>query len=108
MQVVPATAEYIAGEIGWGDYQHTDLYRPHAGIEFGSFYLEEQLRRFDENVPAALAGYNAGPGRAMNWLDLAGTDPDQFMTAIDIDSTRMYVQTIYGYYTIYRTLYGSA
>jgi soluble lytic murein transglycosylase len=106
MQVVPSTAEYIEGELGWGDYKHTDLYRPYAGIEFGSFYLEEQLRRFDENVPAALAGYNAGPGRAINWLNLAGSDPDQFMTAIDISSTRMYVQTIYGYYTIYRALYG--
>ncbi len=107
MQVIPSTAEYIAAQIQWPNYQHSDLYRPYAGIEFGSYYLEEQLRRFDENVPAALAGYNAGPGRAITWLELAGTDPDQFMTAIDIASTRMYVQTIYGYYNIYRTLYGT-
>ncbi|MFN8561859.1 MAG: transglycosylase SLT domain-containing protein [Anaerolineae bacterium] len=107
MQVIPSTAEYIAGQLQWGDYQHTDLYRPYAGIEFGSYYLEEQLQRFDNNVPVALAGYNAGPGRAINWLDVSGGDPDQFMTAIDIDSTRLYVQTIYGYYNIYRALYGA-
>ncbi len=106
MQVIPSTAEYIAGQLNWPDYQHTDLYRPYAGIEFGSFYLEEQLDRFDQNVPVALAGYNAGPGRAQQWLSVSGGDPDQFMTAIDIDSTRTYVQSIYSYYNIYRELYG--
>ncbi len=55
---------------------------------------------------AALAGYNAGPGRAINWLELSGGDPDLFMATITIDSTRLYIQRIYGYYTIYRTLYG--
>lgn len=107
MQVIPSTAEYIASQLRWPNYQHSDLYRPYAGVEFGSYYLEEQLRQFDDNVPAALAGYNAGPGRAQTWLELAGSDPDQFMTAIDIPSTRTYVQSIYSYYNIYRTLYGT-
>jgi soluble lytic murein transglycosylase len=108
MQVVPGTAEYIAAELRWSNYQHADLYRPYAGIEFGSYYLEQQLRRFGENVPAALAAYNAGPGRAEVWLELSGDDPDQFMTAIDVDSTRSYVESIYSYYNIYRVLYGGA
>lgn len=105
-QVIPSTAEYIAGQIQWQDYQHSDLFRPYAGIEFGAFYLQEQLNRFGGNTVAALAGYNAGPGRADSWLQLSGGDPDQFMTAISIDSTRTYVQRIYGYYNIYRALYG--
>lgn len=107
MQVIPSTAEYIAGQLNWSNYQHTDLYRPYAGIEFGAYYLAEQLQRFDGNAAVALSGYNAGPGRAINWLEVSGGDPDQFMTAIDIDSTRLYVQTIYGYYNIYRELYGA-
>ncbi len=105
-QVIPPTGEYIAQQLGWPDYQHADLFRPYAGVEFGAFYLEEQLRRFGGNVQAALAGYNAGPGRAANWLDLSGGDPDAFMTAITIDSTRQYVQRIYSFYSIYRSLYG--
>jgi soluble lytic murein transglycosylase len=105
-QVIPGTAEYIAQQLNWPDYQHSDLFRPYAGIEFGAFFLAENLDRFDGNVQAALAGYNAGPGRAANWLALSGGDPDQFMTAITIDSTRTYVQRIYGFYTIYRALYG--
>ncbi len=108
MQVIPSTAEYIASQLQWANYQHSDLYRPYAGIEFGAYYLWEQLNRFDGNVIASLAGYNAGPGRALAWLDIAGNDPDQFMTAIDIDSTRGYVQRIYGYYNIYRALYSGS
>ncbi|MBK8024085.1 MAG: tetratricopeptide repeat protein [Chloroflexi bacterium] len=105
-QVVPGTAQYIAEQIRFPDYQHSDLFSPYAGVAFGAFYLNEQLDRFDQNAVAALAGYNAGPGRAIEWLGVAGDDPDQFMTAITIDSTRIYVERIYGYHAIYRALYG--
>lgn len=105
-QVIPATAQYIAEQLQWPNYQHSDLFRPYAGIEFGAYFLKENLDRFEDNAQAALAGYNAGPGRAQNWLDLSGGDSDQFMTAITIDSTRTYVQRIYGFYNIYRALYG--
>lgn len=105
-QVIPGTAEYIANQLQWPNYKHSDLFRPYAGITFGAYYLDEQLDRFENNVPAALAGYNAGPGRALDWLRLSGGDPDLFMTTITIDSTRSYVQLIYGFYNIYRALYG--
>jgi soluble lytic murein transglycosylase len=107
MQVIPSTGEYIAGQIAWEDYQHSDLFRPYAAVEFGGYYLQEQLERFDGNVPAALAAYNAGPGRAADWLALSGGDPDLFITTITIDSTRGYVQNIYRNYSIYRALYGT-
>jgi soluble lytic murein transglycosylase len=106
-QVIPSTAEYIAEQLAWPNYQHSVLFRPYAGIAFGAFYLDEQLETFDGNVVAALAGYNAGPGRAYSWLELSGGDPDLFMTSITIDSTRLYVERIYGFYTIYRALYGT-
>jgi soluble lytic murein transglycosylase len=105
-QVIPGTAEYIAAQINWPDYQHSDLFRPYAGIEFGAYYLQEQLNRFNNNATAALAGYNAGPGRAISWLELSGGDHDLFLNSITIESTRGYVQRIYGFYTIYRALYG--
>ncbi len=108
MQVIPSTGEYIAGQIAWEDYQHNDLFRPYAAVEFGGYYLQEQLERFDGNVPAALAAYNAGPGRAIDWLALAGGDPDLFITTITIDSTRGYVQNIYRNYNIYRALYSTS
>ncbi|TVR23164.1 MAG: hypothetical protein EA396_04210 [Anaerolineaceae bacterium] len=107
-QVVPATAAYIAEQLNWRDYQHRDLFRPHAGIEFGAFYLAEQLNRFGGNVYAALGGYNAGPGRAINWLELSDNDnADRFMASITINSTRQYIQMIYNNYAMYRVLYGA-
>jgi soluble lytic murein transglycosylase len=105
-QVIPSTGEYIASEINFPDYQHSDLFRPYAAIEFGAFYLSEQLETFDGNVVASLSGYNAGPGRAANWLELSGSDPDLFMNVITIESTQIYIQRIYSHYSIYRALYG--
>lgn len=105
-QVIPDTAAYIAQQLNWPDYEHSDLFRPYAGIAFGAYYLDEQLDRFDQNVVAALAGYNAGPGRAQQWLEVSGGDADLFMANISIDSTRLYVQLIYRNHTIYRALYG--
>ncbi|MEM6528261.1 MAG: transglycosylase SLT domain-containing protein, partial [Chloroflexota bacterium] len=106
-QVIPGTGAYIAEQIAWEDYQHSDLFRPYAGVEFGGYYLQEQLELFDYNVPAALSAYNAGPGRAIDWLALSGGDPDLFITTITIDSTRLYVQLIYRNHSIYRALYGT-
>lgn len=106
MQVIPSTAQYIAEQLNWQDYQHSDLFRPQAGIAFGAFYIDEQLELFNQNTIAALAAYNAGPGRAYDWNALSGGDPDLFMTTITIDSTRHYVQFIYRNYNIYRALYG--
>ncbi len=105
MQVIPSTAQYIADQLKWQDYQHTDLFRPYAGVAFGAFYIDEQLQRFDRNAVVALAAYNAGPGRAYDWNALSGGDPDLFMTTITIDSTRHYIQFIYRNYNVYRELY---
>lgn len=105
-QVIPPTGEYIASQLAWPDYQHSDLFRPYAGVAFGAYYLGEQMRTFDGNGVAALAGYNAGPGRAYTWLEAAGDDPDRFMRAITISSTQLYVQRIYTYFNVYRALYG--
>lgn len=107
MQVIPSTAQYIAEQLNWPDYQHSDLFRPYAGVAFGAYYMDEQLELFDQNPIVALAAYNAGPGRAYDWNLLSGGDPDLFMTTITIDSTRHYVQFIYRNYNIYRELYGA-
>lgn len=105
-QVIPSTGEYIAEQLEVQDHQHRDLARPFMGIEFGAYYLNEQLDRFNGNVYAALAGYNAGPGRALQWLELSGGDPDVFMSTITIDSVQLYIQLNYRNYNIYRALYG--
>lgn len=110
-QVIPGTGDYIAQQLEWEDYQHADLFRPYAGIAFGAYYLDEQLERFADagnlQVMAALSGYNAGPGRAITWLENANSDPETFMESITIDSTRLYIQLIYSHHAIYRAIYGT-
>ncbi len=105
LQITPGMASYIAQQLQWPDDQ-SNLSRPYAGITFGASVLADQLQRFKGNVPAALAAYESGSGRAQAWLDASDGDSDQFMTAVDAN-TRSFIQSIYSYYTIYRTLYGT-
>lgn len=104
-QVIPSTAQYIATELNWQNFEDRDLYRPYIGIAFGAFYLDEQLGIFDNNVAAALAAYNAGPGYTLDWYRLSGGDVDAFVSTITFDETERYVKRIYSHYTIYRQLY---
>ena len=106
-QVIPSTAQYIAEELAWRDYQHmriSSALTPASPLALS--ILMSSWTYFDRNAVVALAAYNAGPGRAYDWNALSAGDPDLFMTTITIDSTRHYVQFIYRNYNIYRELYG--
>ncbi|MAU09110.1 MAG: hypothetical protein CL607_04755 [Anaerolineaceae bacterium] len=105
-QVIPSTGQYIADSLGMPDWQTSDLIRPYLSIRFGAFYLEEQLRLFEQSPAPALAAYNGGPGNALDWNALAGGEIDLLLTTITFDETRSYVQRIYSHYNIYRALYG--
>jgi soluble lytic murein transglycosylase len=105
-QVIPSTAQYIAGELNWPDFQDRDLLRPYVSVAFGSFYLDEQLRLFEGNRAAAIAAYNAGPGYTLDWVSLSGGDVDALASVITFDETERYLKRIYSHYTNYRRLYG--
>ena len=105
-QVMPATGQYIAGSLGMNEFRVSDLNRPYIGVRFGAFYLAEQLRLFNGNAAAALAAYNAGPGRVLDWYKLSGGEMDLFVTTIPFEETRLYIERIYGHYAMYRALYG--
>jgi len=107
-QVIPDTGAYIARQLAWPDYENDDLFQPYVGLAFGAFYLGQQLRAFDGFVTAALAAYNAGPGNAAHWFELAGDDHDRFVETVDFAETRLYIERIYTGYVIYRFLYTDA
>ncbi|MEX0788997.1 MAG: tetratricopeptide repeat protein [Anaerolineales bacterium] len=108
MQVIPPTGQSIAEQLGWPpDYVEADLYRPVVSVRFGTFYIAEQRDRFEGDLPAALAAYNAGPGNALIWRELAGGDPDLFVEVIRLQEPYDYIRTITEVYAIYRTLYAS-
>ncbi|HJQ13628.1 MAG TPA: tetratricopeptide repeat protein [Anaerolineales bacterium] len=106
MQIIPDTGQQIAVELSWPPaYEQIDLYRPIVSVRFGSYYLSENRDLLDGNWYAALAAYNAGPGNAIAWRDLAGNDPDLLLEVIRFEETRNYIRFIYEIFSTYRTLY---
>ncbi len=106
MQVIPDTGAQIASEIGWPPgYNEDDLYRPNVSIRFGSYYLDKNRDLIDGSVYGSLAAYNAGPGNALVWKELAGDDPDLFLEIVRYEETRNYIRFIYEIFDTYRIVY---
>jgi soluble lytic murein transglycosylase len=106
MQIMPGTAEDIVANLGWPPgYRAEDLYRPTISVILGADYLDAQRNYFDGDLYGALAAYNAGPGNAKIWRDLAGGDEDLFLEIIRFEETRNYIKGIYEVFSIYRRLY---
>lgn len=106
MQIIPDTGEQIAGELGWPPaYDSEDLYRPIVSTRFGSYYLSKNRDLVGGNLYAGLAAYNAGPGNALAWRELAGDDPDLLLEVIRFQETRNYIRGIYEIFSTYRSLY---
>jgi len=106
MQIVPTTGEQIAVELGWPPtYDAEDLYRPIVSTRFGAYYLGKNRDLLDGNLYGGLAAYNAGPGNALAWRDLAGNDPDLLLEVIRFQETRNYIRGIYEIFSTYRGLY---
>ena len=68
MQLMPVTAKEIAGDLKIKISDNTDLLKPNINIRIGTYYLNRRLRFLNENVPMALAAYNAGIGNLRSWL----------------------------------------
>lgn len=104
-QVMPATGEWIAQQLGDAYYDPTDLLRPHIAVRYGLYYLRFQLDYLGDHVPAALAAYNAGPGNAQVWLAQSGRDGDFFYETVAFAETRRYLGTVLPNYQEYLRLY---
>lgn len=106
MQVIPSTGAQIAGELNWPPlYTEEDLYRPNVSIRFGAYYLDKNRRLLGGSIYGSLAAYNAGPGNALVWKELAGDDPDLLLEIIRFQETRDYIRFIYEIYSAYRNIY---
>jgi peptidoglycan lytic transglycosylase len=108
MQVTPTVGREWATATGMRELERTmatDPYSylrdPEHNIQVGCWYLEkihEQFRDTPDAEPRMIAAYNAGPSRAVEW-DRAQPDgrqisSDEFISRIDIPSTRAYVISV--------------
>lgn len=107
-QIMPTTGRWLAEGMKIGGYQDRLLTVPEVNARMGARYLGDLLRRYDGAEDLALAGYNAGPGRADKWRKTLGHggDPDVFRDRIPFDETRHYVKIVLRNAAVYERLYG--
>ena len=67
MQIMPATAEWIAGELEVEDFKSEDLFEPRVNIRFGTYYLSYLMTKF-EGEYEVICAYNAGESTVRAWL----------------------------------------
>jgi soluble lytic murein transglycosylase len=107
MQVLPETAEQIAGESGGVTFTTEDLEDPRINVRYGSYYLRQALDAYDGDVRAAVASYNAGMGAVDEWLAPAGEEGRRLhLDDIPYAETKAYVKRVLEAHRVYREEYG--
>jgi len=106
MQIIPPTGADIAERTGLAGYTADSLWLPYLNVQMGTWYIRQMLDFVGENQFAALAAYNAGPGRVDQWLS-ASDDFDMFVALIPLNEPRTYIRRIYLNLSEYREIYGN-
>ena len=116
MQVMPATGRLVAADLGIAAAHTSDrmLKDWRYNAKLGANYLATLAEQMDGNVSMMAAGYNAGPGRPLGWVELYG-DPRGRRPEIDIidwiemipfNETRNYVMRVTESLPVYRARLG--
>ncbi|MCX7933218.1 MAG: transglycosylase SLT domain-containing protein, partial [Rhodovarius sp.] len=110
LQVMPATASYVANDPSLRGRGAIRLHEPGFGLEIGQRYLH-YLARHDSvggDLIRLLAAYNAGPGNLARWLPAVRhrDDPLLFIESIPLGETRAFVQRVLAYQWIYASRLG--
>jgi soluble lytic murein transglycosylase len=100
MQITPQAAKDIERHSGGTTFHLGDLSDPEINIRYGTFLLRELLDRYEGDVVAALAAYNAGPGNVDRW---GGSDLT--VAEIPFPETRAYVEDVLDKQRAYRDKY---
>ena len=102
MQLMPATAKYVAKKFDLPAPDRSDLHDPSTNMQLGSAYLRYVLDKFDANQVLATAAYNAGPGRVKQWLPKGEALPaDIWVDTVPFTETREYCRAVLHYATVF-------
>ncbi|MEQ8602368.1 MAG: lytic transglycosylase domain-containing protein [Marivibrio sp.] len=111
MQLMPATAGWIAGERYRGA-KRAELFEPALNLSLGQRYIAMLLDQPDiaGNLFYAAAAYNGGPGNLNKWRDKIEyvDDPLLFIESLPSRETRDYVEHVMANLWIYRHRMGQA
>lgn len=101
MQLMPTTASRVAKSMGLKYTRERLVEEPEYNLQLGTKYLQDLLDKFDGSAHLALAAYNAGPTRALQWVrdngDPRQDDADQVIDWVELipfEETRNYVQRV--------------
>ncbi len=108
MQIMPATAEFLARRSGATTFKLSDLGNPQVNIAYGSYLLRYLLDRYHGNVVLALAAYNAGYGNVDRWVaDARAAGHPLSVADIPFPETRDYVTRVLAAQRDYRRTYAT-
>lgn len=113
MQVIPSTARAIAKKFGlhWSSKKYRN--DPVYNVQLGAAELGDLLQDYHGNYVLTFIGYNAGRGRARQWIEKYGDPRDPKVDIVDwieripISETRYYVQRVMENLQVYQALSGS-
>ena len=101
MQLMPATAKWVAKRMGLSGYNNSMIRNLNTNIEFGTYYMRYTLDLMGGQTVMATAGYNAGPSRAKQWMATAPLEAAIYIETIPFAETRNYVQKVMANAQIY-------
>jgi soluble lytic murein transglycosylase len=109
MQLMQATADYIARKSGGTRFTRADLATPQINIAYGTWYLRYLLNKYKGNTILTLAAYNAGEGKVDEWRAIAAAKGEKFRVAshIPFKETRDYVHRVLTARADYREHYAA-
>jgi len=105
MQLMPATAKWVAKKIGIADYNHGRVNDLETNVALGTNYLKIVLDELYSHQALASAAYNAGPGRPRRWRDVRPMEAAVFAESIPFNETRDYVKKVISNAVIYQAMF---
>ncbi|MEK7231080.1 MAG: transglycosylase SLT domain-containing protein, partial [Pseudomonadota bacterium] len=106
MQLMPATARWVAQKIGLKDFRWTGVSDVGTNINLGTWYLRHVLDALDNHPVLAAAAYNAGPGRARGWRAGTPMEAAVYAETIPFNETRDYVKKVMSNASYYSQQFG--
>jgi soluble lytic murein transglycosylase len=103
MQLMPATAKWVAKKIGLRDFSHSQVTDTQTNVLLGTSYMRLVMENLDNHPVLASAAYNAGPGRAKKWRADRPLEGAIYAETIPFNETRDYVKKVMSnavYYSI--------
>lgn len=107
MQLMPATARWVARKIGMKDFKLSQVNDFDTNTILGTRYLNMVLQDLDGSEILATAGYNAGPGRSKRWRSrlAAPVEGAIFAETIPFTETRLYVKHVMSNAVYYASMF---